>query len=206
MKNFLTEVIENKIYSTLKPLAERLMVDYYRSIKNFVDAIKATDNLLEKYKNDHDYVCDLLYVKGLMLAHDSNQSDKAVESFSLIIQQYPENSLSKLAENELRIIGQEIDKQTIGKGEITSNEIEIYNYPNPFNPTTTITFSLPKKDNVKLFVYDILGRELKKLADGIYEAGEHKIEFNASNLPSGVYFYRMEAGNFSQTKKLILTK
>jgi len=80
------------------------------------------------------------------------------------------------------------------------------NYPNPFNPSTTITFSLPEKENVRLFVYDILGREIIKLADGIYEAGEHKIVLNGSNLPSGIYFYRIEARNFSKTKKLVLTK
>ena len=59
---------------------------------------------------------------------------------------------------------------------------------------------------MRLFVYDILGREIIKLADGINEAGEHKIVLNGSNLPSGIYFYRIEAGNFSQTKKLVLTK
>ncbi len=80
------------------------------------------------------------------------------------------------------------------------------NYPNPFNPTTTIKFSLPKSSNVKLAVYDILGRLVTKLIDGNLEAGYHKVQFNASNLASGVYFYRIEAGNFVNVKKLMLLK
>ena len=80
------------------------------------------------------------------------------------------------------------------------------NYPNPFNPTTTIKFTLPKNSNVKLAVYDILGRLVTKLVDGNLTAGYHTVQFNASNLASGVYFYRIEAGNFVQVKKLMLLK
>ena len=80
------------------------------------------------------------------------------------------------------------------------------NYPNPFNPTTTIKFSLPKNSNVNLSVYDILGRFVTKLVDGDLKAGHHEVQFNASNLASGVYFYRIEAGNFVKVKKLMLLK
>jgi hypothetical protein len=80
------------------------------------------------------------------------------------------------------------------------------NYPNPFNPTTTIKFTLPKNSDVKLAVYDILGRLVTKLVDGNFEAGYHEVQFNASNLASGVYFYRIEAGNFVKVKKLMLLK
>ena len=80
------------------------------------------------------------------------------------------------------------------------------NYPNPFNPTTTIKFALPKNSNVKLNVYDILGRLVTKLVDGNLQAGYHTIQFNASNLASGVYFYRIEADNFVKVKKLMLLK
>lgn len=80
------------------------------------------------------------------------------------------------------------------------------NYPNPFNPSTTIEFALPQSDNVKLVVYDALGRVVKELASGNYTAGYHKINFNASNLASGVYFYRITAGDFVSVKKLMLLK
>jgi len=80
------------------------------------------------------------------------------------------------------------------------------NYPNPFNPTTKISFSIPSKDLVRLKVYDILGREIDVLADKVYEAGKYEIEFNAANLPSGVYFYNLTTGSNSVTKKMILMK
>ncbi len=80
------------------------------------------------------------------------------------------------------------------------------NYPNPFNPTTTINYSVPKSSFVTLKVYDILGREIKTLVDDEKPSGNYKVEFNGSNLSSGIYFYRMQAGSFVETKKLILLK
>ena len=80
------------------------------------------------------------------------------------------------------------------------------NYPNPFNPTTKISFSLPQKSQVKLKVFDVLGREIQILADGVYDAGKYEVEFNATNLPSGVYFYNLTTGSNSITKKMLLMK
>ena len=80
------------------------------------------------------------------------------------------------------------------------------NYPNPFNPTTNIQFSLPKNSNVKLVVYDILGRVVSQLVDKDLTAGNYKINFNASNLSSGTYFYSLHAGDFVSVKKLMLVK
>jgi Secretion system C-terminal sorting domain len=80
------------------------------------------------------------------------------------------------------------------------------NYPNPFNPTTTIAFSLPVQSQVHLLLIDVLGNVVKDVADGTYEAGNHKVTLNASDLASGVYFYRLEAGNFVSVKKLMLMK
>jgi hypothetical protein len=80
------------------------------------------------------------------------------------------------------------------------------NYPNPFNPSTKILFSLPKAGDVKLVVYDILGKEVNVLVNDYRTAGTHQVEFNASNLASGVYLYRIEAGEFSETKRMMLIK
>ena len=80
------------------------------------------------------------------------------------------------------------------------------NYPNPFNPTTTIQFALPKTSNVHLVVYNILGQVVANLADGNYNAGYYKINFDASNLASGIYFYSLKAGDFVSVKKLMLLK
>jgi hypothetical protein len=80
------------------------------------------------------------------------------------------------------------------------------NYPNPFNPSTSINVSIPKESEVTLKVYDITGKEILTLADGILKAGLYKFTFNASELPSGVYFYKLKADGFSETKKMVLIK
>ncbi len=80
------------------------------------------------------------------------------------------------------------------------------NYPNPFNPVTNIRYSIPQRSTVTLKVYDILGNEVATLVNEERPAGEYEIEFNASKLSSGIYFYRLIAGEFSETKKLVLMK
>ena len=80
------------------------------------------------------------------------------------------------------------------------------NYPNPFNPTTVIDFTIPKAGNVTLKVYNSLGQEIATLVNGYKNASNYKVDFNASNLSSGVYFYTIKANNFTQTKKMLLLK
>ncbi len=80
------------------------------------------------------------------------------------------------------------------------------NYPNPFNPSTNIPFSLSEASRVEISVYSILGQKVATITDGLYTAGSHIVQWNAQNLSSGIYIYRMNAGGFSQTKKLILLK
>ena len=80
------------------------------------------------------------------------------------------------------------------------------NYPNPFNPTTTIKFGLPKNSDVKLVIYDVVGRVVAKVAEKRLNAGFHEFTFNASKFSSGIYFYRFEAGDFVNVKKMMLLK
>lgn len=80
------------------------------------------------------------------------------------------------------------------------------NYPNPFNPSTQIKFSIPENANVKLTVYDVTGRVISKLIDGHVNAGTYEATFSADGLNSGVYFYRLEANDFSENKKMIFLK
>lgn len=80
------------------------------------------------------------------------------------------------------------------------------NYPNPFNPVTTISYALPRKSNVNIKVFDLLGRLVKTLVNEYKDAGVYSVSFDGSSLASGVYFYRIEAGDFTDSKKMILVK
>lgn len=80
------------------------------------------------------------------------------------------------------------------------------NYPNPFNPSTTIDYQIPKNGNVKLIIFNILGQEIDILVNEFKQSGSYDIKFNASDLSSGIYFYRIESGSFSEIKSMILLK
>ncbi|MDW8438824.1 MAG: T9SS type A sorting domain-containing protein, partial [Chloroherpetonaceae bacterium] len=80
------------------------------------------------------------------------------------------------------------------------------NYPNPFNPMTTIRYQIPEAGFVSLKVYDVLGKEVATLVNGVKEAGSHWVTFNAKGLASGVYFYRLQAGAFAETRKMMLVR
>jgi hypothetical protein len=93
-----------------------------------------------------------------------------------------------------------------GTGETIPESFTVSAHPNPFNPSTTIRYTLPEASVVHLAVYDIQGRLVETLTDGWGDAGFHEVTFDASRLASGLYFYRIEAGNFTAVKKMILMK
>jgi hypothetical protein len=80
------------------------------------------------------------------------------------------------------------------------------NYPNPFNPSTTIRYALPSKSNVTLIVYNTLGQQVALPQNGEQEAGYHEVQFDGRNMASGMYFYRIHAGDFVETKRLLLVR
>lgn len=99
------------------------------------------------------------------------------------------------------------NKRNISTNELPKQFSLSQNYPNPFNPSTQINFDIPKTTSVTMIVYDILGREVKRLVNNeIKQAGRHNVQFDASSFASGVYFYRIEAGTFVQAKKMVLVK
>jgi len=93
------------------------------------------------------------------------------------------------------------------QGSVIPKEFRLeQNYPNPFNPSTTIRYQIPINSHVSLKVYDVLGNEVATLVDEYREAGRYEVEFNAKGLASGVYFYKLQAGIFVETKKMLLVK
>ncbi|NUQ82933.1 MAG: T9SS type A sorting domain-containing protein, partial [Bacteroidetes bacterium] len=102
--------------------------------------------------------------------------------------------------------------QPAGKDEITEGTVDeeklvlFQNYPNPFNPTSTIGYYLPESDHVRLEVYDMLGRLVRTLINETIEKGYHTVEFQASDLPSGVYVYQLHSSTGVQIRKMTLMK
>ena len=98
---------------------------------------------------------------------------------------------------------------------LKSSLIELNNYPNPFNPTTTIRYLVPNvvtsrdfslQRNISLQVYDVLGKLVNTLVDELKPAGNYNVEFDGSNLSSGVYYYQLRAGEFIESRKMLLLK
>ncbi|HKJ82339.1 MAG TPA: T9SS type A sorting domain-containing protein, partial [Ignavibacteriaceae bacterium] len=137
---------------------------------------------------------------------------------------YANNGLPAVAVWQMKDINGQIVVATHGRGVWSVPENEVVtgietntsviptnyslsqNYPNPFNPSTKIKFNLPSSSNVKLTIYDITGRKVTDLVNQELSAGVHTVDFDASNISSGVYFYRIQAGSFVQSKKMILMK
>ena len=156
----------------------------------------------EKYSEAYNVLGDLKKTTKISKIKDYTQPTfDALDNFlrdklamSLI---FPENSSKK---KEAQVASSIPSETSLGP-----------NYPNPFNPATTITFQLSAISNVTLKVYDILGREVATLADGIVEAGKHEATFDGSNLASGIYFARLVVTQdnnkpFVQVRKLMMLK
>ena len=102
--------------------------------------------------------------------------------------------------NELSVSNEEISKATPENFKLNQN------YPNPFNPTTTISYDIPKAGIVKLSVYNMLGQKIANLINKQQSAGSYDVQWDATNVSSGLYIYRLEVGSFVSTKKMILVK
>ncbi len=90
--------------------------------------------------------------------------------------------------------------------EIPSQIILNQNYPNPFNPSTSISYSIPEASDISITIYNMLGVQVATIDEGLQSAGEHEVTFDATNLSSGIYIYRLNAGNASLTKRMTLVK
>lgn len=170
--------------------------------------ITENNNHLDLKQNNFNKLKDLLIPKNIKLSNLSNpelvnlfENVVAVNLFeqSLLYYTPPSRPLN-------RVESKYLVRNNLENGNLPKVYKLSQNYPNPFNPVTKINFDLPKEGNVKLVIYDILGREVKQLVNEFKKAGKYTVEFNGNNLASGIYFYRIEIGNFVQVKKMMLIK
>ena len=120
---------------------------------------------------------------------------------------YAEDAFGNIGKDSVEF---SVDTTTIGIEDNTGNIPENYllsqNYPNPFNPETVIRYSIPQAEEVSLVVYNLIGEKVALLINGNMPAGNHRVTWDASNVSSGIYFYRLQAGDFVQTRKMVLLK
>jgi hypothetical protein len=172
------------------------------------DGIEVKDNLINVVKVD-------AYISGIKLDAEEQFTLKSI--FTLndpSVKRIFNFDISQILYNEKRkdITGGErfiLDTRMSLKKNTSHQSVKGFSisaYPNPFNPVTTISYSLPVSQKVMIKVYDVTGREVATLVDDVKPAGKHSVKFDGTDLSSGIYFYRIEAGLFRDTKKIILIK
>jgi hypothetical protein len=176
----------------------------------------ATDDIFTANYSTNGNLINVLYTGGLGEERvfdvyvDDNNSGFIVGSFSGSMEIGDTTITTLTALTDLYIA--KINMNNISDVEENTNEFLLnkfellQNYPNPFNPSTTIYYSIPELSFATVKVYDVLGGEVAKLINEELPAGSYEIEFNAAGLPSGIYFYRLQAGSFVETKKMVLMK
>ena len=194
-----------------------LIEDFQNQIQYDGDSLQYINNLPDYIFNmlyeNYQYVDSVLYADATAKAYAGNTQDTAYYNKFWEI---AKNFTIRLFKNASYRITCVIYTAWINAGGVTNLNISenlqpesfklFQNYPNPFNPGTTISYTLPNSGNVTFKIYNILGDEVATLINEEKPAGNYEVEFNANGLASGIYFYQLKAGEFVQTKKMILMK
>lgn len=208
IKTFIDNVINGKSNKAAKDRAKKHLINYYVKTKNIPMALNTADEIINSKNIEEDTKCEALYEKGLIYKYDEGNEQLANIQFTKVLNNYPSNILAKFAAGEMKIKFASDKKQapTAQNTEEAVKEYSCASYPNPFNPETVISYKLPTDGNVRLVVYNMLGQQIKTLVNEFKSAGSHQVRFNANDLPSGVYVYRIDACKFTKTAKMLLMK
>ncbi len=200
--SFIKTKLSDSKFMNYKTLFEKYLVWELVDQEKYDDALNLADNLY-KQSIEYDLKAELLYDQGLIYKYYLNSEKSASEAFNKLISNYKDNFLSKFAMNEMQSSGEEISKQSSVSD---VEEVSLGNYPNPFNPITIISYSLPQKGHAEIKVFDVLGREISELVNENKEKGIYKIEFDGSSLASGLYIITLKAGSIFKSSKMLLIK
>jgi tetratricopeptide (TPR) repeat protein len=204
-KNSLSD--DNELYVWVLELENMFLINnrkYDTGIKNLV-------TLKENYSQYENVEKNALFNLGYIYSELLKDKLNSRIYFSELKEKYPEDILTynaMLITGETETIPEILPKRKIPDNKHKSEIIGMYNYPNPFNPTTVISYQLPEKNFVTIKIYDILGREVATLVNEFKEAGNYRVEFSADKyqLSSGIYFYTLKAGKNYAVKKMMLAK
>ncbi|MDP3682752.1 MAG: T9SS type A sorting domain-containing protein, partial [Ignavibacteria bacterium] len=180
--------------------------------KRFEEAVNNLNKLAVTYKTNKDVEKHSLFNAGYVYLTYLNDYKNAIEKFDELAAKYPDDDLVFESKYLLGEVDPNSRQQTtspqIAQSElITPTEYELeQNFPNPFNPATTVTYQLPKSGSVSLKIFDILGNEVKTLVNGQKEMGRYTVQFDASSLASGMYVYQLRVNDYTSTKKMLLLK
>jgi len=191
---------------SLRPYAVRLLAREAALSDNSIEMISYNKELVDYYPNSVNELT-ALYDLVTYYAEIEQNLTKAREFFLRMKEAYPDEDLTKFAGINLGENLGNLKKATLTKTDQTPKVYYLSNaFPNPFNPTTTITYQLPQDGFVTLKVYDMLGREVAVLVDEELTSGSHSVNFNAANLASGTYIYQLNVNGTRITNKMVLLK
>lgn len=207
-------------YPELRRKVRAVLPRSYLFERSGQNAIAAYDSNIQRYPNSSLH-CEGLYGKFVLALYTDGDTTQARTLYTALVSTFPSSAERYLAEVQLANYhtgtGATIQgMQSIsGTNSTTENSVGSrlpekfdlsQNYPNPFNPSTVIRYQIPEASYVSLRIYDVLGREVATLVDEAKDAGYYEAVFDASSLSSGMYFYRMQAGEFVSVKKLMVLK
>jgi hypothetical protein len=144
----------------------------------------------------------------MLYQYSTDQKEEAIKIYEEMLSHYPLNGSTKFAKQQLKQMGiavKEAAPKPANKSE-EKNEFSGSNYPNPFNPTTKIKYSIPESGLVVIKIYDMLGKEIAVLVNDKKSAGQHEVTFDGSSLPSGIYFYSINYNKQILSGKMMLLK
>jgi tetratricopeptide (TPR) repeat protein len=211
IKLLVQNIESNKNLTNLSGLSKRIMFDYYINEMNFESALNTADQIIKGNSDDTTLICDAIYAKGLLYQYNLNKKEEAINCYEKIIKDFSDKGYISLASFQLENLGQIVERET---KQVSINKdcgINISNFPNPFNPITTIYYYIPKDGKVTLRVFDILGREVITLVNENIMAGHHNVVWEGkdkygTNVTSGIYFYNINYDEQTITKKMMLVK
>ncbi len=207
---YLQSTADDSKLQNLKPYALTALISKQIKTGNYKNAADSYENLLRTYPS-HSMAVEWLYSEGCAYKYLLKDEQKANDIFALIIRNFPDSPTARSAKNQMGITkAKSLAEKEAQTGELPK-EFSADNYPNPFNPSTTINYTLPADGIVTIRIYDILGREVKTLIDGYSNAGNKTVVWDGRNVngqqvTSGVYFYTVSFKGQVLVKKMLMMK
>ena len=206
LNDLLAKVSKRAKGDSLRPYALRFLAREAALAHDTRAMISYNKELVDIYTNSSNEL-SALYDLTTHYAEIEQDYSKASEFYSRMVKAYPDEDLTKFATINLSNNFGQMKKEVSSKTVQLPNDYYLSDaYPNPFNPTTTITYQIPKEGFVTLTIFDILGNEVRTIVNGQKEAGKYSVQFDASFLASGTYVYQLRVNDYTSTKKMLLLK